>query len=102
VEGWGKIVAGVALGVAATIYATNEGARKRLPKSARDIPESVRQRFESAVLAAREASTRRREEILHDLAAHEAQADRIVRQEAVARTDDEALKEAESAQEGPT
>ena len=100
-EGWGKIVAGIALGVAGTIYATNEGARKRLPKSARDIPENVRQRFESAVLAAREASTRRREEILADLAAREAQADRIVRQEAVARTDGEALKEAESTQEGP-
>ena len=100
-EGWGKVVAGVVLGVAGTIYATNEDARKRLPKSARDIPENVRQRFESAVSAAREASTRRREEILRDLAAHEAQADRIVRQEAARRTGGEAPKEFESIQEGP-
>jgi hypothetical protein len=101
VEGWGKVVAGVVLGVAGTIYATNEDARKRLPKSARDIPENVRQRFESAISAAREASTRRREEILRDLAAHEAQADRLVRQEAARRTGGEAPKESESTQEGP-
>jgi len=101
VEGWGKIVAGVVLGIAGTIYATNEDARKRLPRSARDLPENVRQRFESAVSAAREASTRRREEILRDLAAHEAQADRIVRQETAKRADDEVSKETESTQEGP-
>jgi hypothetical protein len=79
VEGWGKIVAGVVLGVAGTVYATNEEVRKRLPKAARDFPESVRHRFETAVSAAREASTRRREEILRDLEAHEAHADRITR-----------------------
>ena len=80
-EGWGKIVAGVALGVAGTVYATNEEVRKRLPKAARDFPENVRHRFETAVSAAREASTRRREEILRDLEAHEAHADRITRPE---------------------
>jgi hypothetical protein len=79
VEGWGKIVAGVALGVAGTVYATNEKVRKRLPKAARDFPENVRHRFETAVSAAREASRRRREEILRDLEAHEAHADRITR-----------------------
>ena len=78
-EGWGKIVAGVVLGVAGTVYATNEEVRKRLPKSARDLPDNVRHRFETAVSAAREASTRRREEILRDLEAHEAHADRVAR-----------------------
>lgn len=78
-EGWGKIVAGVVIGVAGTVYATNEQVRKRLPKSARDLPDNVRQRFETAVSAAREASTRRREEILRDLEAHEAHADRLAR-----------------------
>jgi hypothetical protein len=81
VEGWGKIVAGVVLGVAGTVYATNEDVRKRLPKAARDFPENVRHRFETAVSAAREASRRRREEILRDLEAHEAHADRINRPE---------------------
>jgi uncharacterized protein with gpF-like domain len=81
VEGWGKIVAGVVIGVAGTVYATNEELRKRLPKSARDIPDNVRHRFETAVAAAREASTRRREEILRDLEAHEAHADRPTRPE---------------------
>jgi hypothetical protein len=81
VEGWGKIVAGVVLGVAGTVYATNEEVRKRLPKSARDFPENVRHRFETAVSAAREASRRRREEILRDLEEHEAHADRITRSE---------------------
>jgi hypothetical protein len=79
VEGWGKILAGVVIGVAGTVYATNEELRKRLPKSARDIPDNVRHRFETAVSAAREASTRRREEILRDLEAHEAHADRVAR-----------------------
>jgi hypothetical protein len=81
VEGWGKIAAGVALGVAGTVYATNKEVRKRLPKAARDFPENVRHRFETAVSAAREASRRRREEILRDLEAHEAHADRIIRPE---------------------
>lgn len=68
--GWGKLVAGTILGVAGTVYATNEEVRKQLPKAARDLPDSVRRRFESAVAAAREASKGRREEILRDLEAH--------------------------------
>jgi hypothetical protein len=72
VEGWGKIVAGVVIGVAGTVYATNEELRKQLPKTARDLPDNVRQRFESAVSAAREASSTRREEILRDLDRHDA------------------------------
>jgi hypothetical protein len=72
VEGWGKIVAGVVLGVAGTVYATNEEFRKHLPSTARDLPENVRRRFDSAVSAAREASSRRREEIMRDLAEHDA------------------------------
>ena len=71
-EGWGKIVASFALGVAGTVYATNEELRRQLPKTARDLPENVRRRFESAVSAAREASSKRREEILRDLAEHDA------------------------------
>lgn len=71
-EGWGKVVAGVVLGVAGTVYATNKDVRKRLPANARDLPENVRRRFESAVTAAREASSRRRAEILRDLEAHDA------------------------------
>ncbi len=71
-EGWGKIVAGVVLGVAGTIYATNEELRRQLPKTARDLPDNVRRRFENAVSAAREASSRRREEILRDLERHDA------------------------------
>jgi uncharacterized membrane protein YccC len=104
VEGWGKIVAGVMLGVAGTVYATNEDVRKRLPKSARDLPENVRRRFENAVSAAREASTRRREEILRDLEAHEAHTDRLARQAREAatatRADDEVPKVTESTEEG--
>ncbi len=57
-EGWGKIVAGVVIGVAGTVYATNEEFRKQLPQTARDLPENVRRRFESAVSAAREASSK--------------------------------------------
>ena len=71
-EGWGKIVAGVVIGVAGTVYATNESLRKQLPKTARDLPDNVRQRFVSAVSAAREASSARREEILRDLERHDA------------------------------
>ena len=73
-NGWGKVVAGVVLGVAGTVYATNEEFRKRLPKTARDLPDSVRRRFDSAVSAAREASSRRREEILRDLEERDAAA----------------------------
>ena len=61
---------GVVIGVAGTIYATNEDVRKKLPKAARDLPDNVRRRYRSAVAAAREASARRREEILHDLEEH--------------------------------
>ena len=63
-------MAGVVIGVAGTIYATNEEVRKNLPKTARDLPENVRRRYKSAVSAAREASARRREEILRDLEKH--------------------------------
>jgi hypothetical protein len=70
VASWGRVVAGVVIGVAGTIYATNEDVRKNLPKAARDLPDNVRRRYRSAVAAAREASARRREEILHDLEEH--------------------------------
>jgi len=63
-------VTGVVIGVAGTIYATNEDVRKKLPKAARDLPDNVRRRYRSAVAAAREASARRREEILHGLEEH--------------------------------
>jgi uncharacterized membrane protein YccC len=72
VDGWGKVLAGVVIGVAGAVYATNEDLRKRLPKTARDLPDNVRHRFDSAVSAAREASSRRREEILRDLKEHDA------------------------------
>ena len=65
-------MAGMVIGVAGTVYATNEDLRKRLPKSARDLPDSVRRRFDSAVSAAREEASRRREEILRDLQEHDA------------------------------
>jgi hypothetical protein len=65
-------LAGVVIGVAGTVYATNEDLRKRLPKSARDLPDNLRRRFDNAVSAAREASSRRREEILRDLQEHDA------------------------------
>ncbi len=65
-------MAGVVIGVAGAVYATNEDLRKRLPKTARDLPDNVRRRFDSAVSAAREASSRRREEILRDLQEHDA------------------------------
>ena len=68
--GWGRVVAGVVIGVAGTIYATNEDVRKNLPKAARDLPDNVRRRYRSAVVAAREASAKRREEIIHDLEEH--------------------------------
>ncbi len=68
--GWGRIVTGAIIGVAGTIYATNEEARKNLPKAARDFPVRVKERFQSAVSAGREASSTRREEILRDLEDH--------------------------------
>lgn len=68
---WGKVAAGVILGVAGTIYATSEEARKNLPKTARDLPTNVRRRYETAVSAAREASSSRKEEILRELEQHD-------------------------------
>ncbi len=68
---WGKVAAGVILGVAGTIYATSEEARKNLPKTARDLPTNVRRRYENAVSAAREASSSRKEEILRELEQHD-------------------------------
>lgn len=68
---WGKVAAGVILGVAGTVYATSEEARKNLPKTARDLPLNVRRRYRNAVSAAREASSSRREEILRDLERHD-------------------------------
>ncbi len=68
--GWGKLVAGAVLGAAGALYATNEELRKQLPQTARDLPVAVRRRFETATAAAREASARRRAEILRDLESH--------------------------------
>jgi len=70
VASWGRVMAGVVIGVAGTIYATNEDVRKNLPKAARDLPDNVRRRYRRSVSEAREASARRREEILHDLEEH--------------------------------
>jgi hypothetical protein len=70
VPGWGKLVAGAVLGAAGVLYATNEELRKQLPKGARDLPVAVRRRFEAATAAGREASARRRAEILRELEAH--------------------------------
>ena len=67
---WGRVVAGVVIGVAGTIYATNEEVRKHLPKAARDLPDNIRRRYSRAVSAGREASAQRRQEILHDLEEH--------------------------------
>lgn len=68
--GWGKLVAGALIGVAGTVYATNEEVRKMLPKAAQDLPDSVRRRFERAVSAGRAGASSRREEILRDLEEH--------------------------------
>jgi hypothetical protein len=70
VASWGRVVAGVVIGVAGTIYATNEDVRKHLPKAARDLPDNVRRRYRRAVSAGREASARRRQEILDHLEEH--------------------------------
>lgn len=70
--GWGKLLTGVVIGVAGTVYATNEEVRKQLPEAARDLPETVRRRFNKAVEAAREGASNRRQEILHALEQHEA------------------------------
>jgi hypothetical protein len=70
VASWGRVVAGVVIGVAGTIYATNEDVRKHLPKAARDLPDNIRRRYKTAVSAGREASAARRQEILHELEDH--------------------------------
>jgi uncharacterized damage-inducible protein DinB len=69
--GWGKLVAGAVIGAAGTLYATNEEFRRRLPETLQDLPATVRGRFEAAAAAAREASSKRRAEILRSLEAHE-------------------------------
>lgn len=68
--GWGKLVAGALIGVAGTVYATNEELRKKLPGAVRDFPDRVSQRVKDAVSAGRAASTERRQEILRDLDRH--------------------------------
>lgn len=68
--GWGKLIAGAIIGAAGAIYATNEEIRKGLPATARDLPVTVRRRFQAASAAAREASALRREEILRELETH--------------------------------
>lgn len=68
--GWGKLVAGAVLGAAGALYATNEELRKQLPRTARDLPVTVRRRFEAARTAGREASAQRRAEILRELESH--------------------------------
>lgn len=89
---WGKVAAGVVLGVAGTIYATSEEARKNLPKTARELPQNVRRRYESAVSAAREASSSRKEEILRELQQHDrAHSGQATRPEGVAAAESAAL-----------
>ena len=68
--GWGKLVAGAVIGAAGALFATNEELRKGLPEAARDLPETVKRRFEAATAAAREASALRRAEIMRELEAH--------------------------------
>lgn len=68
--GWGKLVAGAVIGAAGALYATNEEIRKQLPGTARELPVAVRRRFEAARAAGREASARRRAEILRELESH--------------------------------
>ncbi|MBA3426810.1 MAG: hypothetical protein ACR2HO_13140 [Rubrobacteraceae bacterium] len=68
--GWGKLVAGALIGVAGTVYATNEEFRKNLPGAARDLPVAIRRRLENAVSAGKAASSERRAEILRDLEKH--------------------------------
>lgn len=69
-EGWRKIALGAIIGVAGTIYARDEEARRNLPRTARDLPDNLKSRFRGAVAAGREASSKRREEILRDLDSH--------------------------------
>lgn len=66
-KSWKKLVAGALIGAAGAVYATDEEARRNLPRSARDLPDNLRRRFKGAVSAGREASSGRRQEILRDL-----------------------------------
>ena len=68
--GWGKLVGGAVLGAVGALYATNEEFRKQLPEQMRGLPPAVGRRFAAARAAAREASERRRAEILRELEAH--------------------------------
>lgn len=68
--GWGKLVAGAVIGAAGALYATNEELRKQLPGRARELPVAVGERFKAARAAARQASERRRAEILRELQTH--------------------------------
>ena len=68
--GWGKLVAGTVLGAVGALYATNEEFREQLPGRMRELPPAVGRRFAAARAAAREASERRRAEILRELEAH--------------------------------
>lgn len=74
--GWGKLIVGAALGVAGTLYATNEELRRKLPEQLRELPEDVRDRFRRAVVAGRAAAAQRREEILRELSRHGGEASR--------------------------
>lgn len=69
-EGWRKVALGAIIGAAGTIYATDEEARRNLPETARNLPDNLRSRFRGAVAAGREASSKRKEEILRDLDSH--------------------------------
>lgn len=69
-KSWKKLVAGALIGVAGTVYASDEEARRNLPRSARDLPDNLRRRFKGAISAGREASSSRRREILRDLEGH--------------------------------
>ena len=68
--GWGKLVGGAVLGAVGALYATNKEFRRQLPERARDLPLALQKRFTAARAAAREASERRRAEILRELEAH--------------------------------
>ncbi len=74
------------------MYVTNEEFRKALPEKARDLPVTVRRRFEAAAAAAREASALRRAEILRELevprGASREPSDLGVSQEVSVRTED--------------
>jgi hypothetical protein len=68
--GWGKLIAGAALGVAGTLYATNEELRRKLPEQLRDLPDDVRERFKRAMEVGKEAAARKQEEISRELSRH--------------------------------